>query len=110
MLHKLMLLAIAFALVMSLGIVVACDEEEDDDEDDDDDDGGGGGDDTCSYATEITWGYNTCGLVLVDADDADMTLDEALADCNTCVGQCAAGYMAEEDGCPDFFTCLEGCF
>lgn len=67
-------------------------------------------DDNCPYATEFTWAYNECGLVLVDPNYDDMTLSEAIEDCNTCVGQCAAGYMHDEDPCPDFFTCLEGCF
>ena len=105
-----MVLAIAFALVMSIGLVIGCEEEEDDDEDDDATTADDDSTDTCLYEDEISWAYNSCGLVLVDENDADMTLAEALEDCNTCVGTCAAGYM-DADDCDALGDCLtQNCF
>jgi hypothetical protein len=115
--NKLMLLAIIFTLVMSLGFVIACGDDDDDDDDDatDDDDTAADDDDavSCNYTDELTWAYNTCEFVLQDTDGVDMDLTEAIADCNTCVGECAYAWIDDED-CDAALECVNapegGCF
>jgi len=118
MLNKLMLLAIIFALVLSLGFIVACGDDDDDDDDTADDDDDDGDDDDnddddsgdCLYEDEFTWLYNDCGVTFVDGSGNDMSLADAIADCNTCIGECAWAYI-DTDDCDGAIACInDECF
>ena len=98
MLNKLMLLAIIFALVLSLGFVIACGDDDDDDDDatDDDDDDDADDDDTgetCDYVQELTWLVTGCGMEFVDTEGNDMTLQDIIEDCSKGLGECGWAYM-----------------
>ena len=49
-------------------------------------------------------------MALLDNDNDEMSLSEAIADCNACVGDCAFAYMFDDD-CDAAVACiLELCF
>lgn len=95
----------------------ACDEEEeseatdfeiDDDDSTDDDDSAADDDDAdegCEYEDDIAWAYDSCDLVLFDENDEEMTEEEAIEECDFCVGTCAAGYSPTDD-CEALDMCL----
>ena len=108
MLNKLMLLAIIFALVLSLGFVIACGDDDDDDDDatDDDDDDDDDDDATaCDWTEELTWMVVDCEVIFEDTEGNEMTLAEVLADCNVCIGECAWAYIDIPD-CDGAIDCV----
>jgi len=83
MTNKLFLLAIAFSLILSLGIVVACGDDDDDDDDtaaDDDatDDDTAAADDCTSVYTKM---YVECGYAFNDDTDTEIPLENVIAWC-----------------------------
>lgn len=64
----------------------------------------------CNYVPEFTWLYEDCDVVFIDNDGNEMSLNEAIADCNSCVGDCAFAYI-DEDDCDAAIACiLDLCF
>jgi len=124
MTNKLMLLAIIFSLVLSLGVVIACGDDDDDDDDDtmdddtldDDDDDTMAGDLTCEEA--YTFWYDTCGYAFYDEDDVEIPLADLIGWCeldeandyNGAIYDCINDNYENgaEEECDDIYDCLEG--
>jgi len=106
---------ILLVLIVALAIMFACDDDDDDDSGndvanpDDDDDGYGNGmpgDDDCYDKEEFIWLYNTCCVTLVDDNGIDVTLlDDAIADCDDCVADCAMSHSFGDD-CHSAIECI----
>lgn len=89
---------------------VECESDDNWVNDDDDDIWSDDDDYTCAYAQEFTWLYDSCSVTLVDGNGNDMSLSEAIADCNSCVGDCSFAYI-DDDDCNGAIACiLDLCF
>ncbi|HPM77611.1 MAG TPA: hypothetical protein PK961_11005 [bacterium] len=83
MTNKLMLLTIIFALVLSLGVVIACGDDDDDDDDDAADDDAADDDDDDDVATcEDAWMFfDDCGWYLEDEEGNAIDVADLIAWC-----------------------------
>jgi len=112
MTNKLMLLAVIFSLILTLGLVIACG---DDDDDDDNDDNDAADDDDATELTcddVYTMMYTDCGLAFKDEDNADIPLADIVFGCEEevefyALGGDAANCVIDNEGeCEDMEACL----
>ncbi len=98
-----LLILVLAALSFCIAIVACGDDDDDDDDGDDDDDDDDDDASSCVEPDAFQYLYNECGLELFDDSSNTMSLEEAIADCNTCVIAC----YNETDSCHEFQVCVE---
>jgi hypothetical protein len=109
---KLFLLGVIFSLVLSLGLVIACDDDDDDDNDTDADDDDTGGEWTCDDV--YTAMYDDCGWAFQDAEGNEIAKEDVVAACDDADatygldGALAACIIEFVDDCDAMLDCIAG--
>jgi hypothetical protein len=112
--NKLFLLGIAFALVLSLGLMIACG----DDDDDDNDTAGDDDDDTSAPTCESVYtAMDDCGIALQDAEGNEIPVEDVIAGCEAgdpadyaLDGAIAGCILDNLDDCDAMLTCIAELF